>query len=186
MPRTRRGCRMPNCIRAIRTPPVRTAAAMALGAGPDQSQLRRRLHAVARVAGDDRSHLGRRGVSRAGLSVVWLRGNLRLALVADGPSIFLNCKRDELAIVRNTTEGNNVVCNGLDMKAGEEALLTDQEHPGGRSPWLQKAARFGVRLNYVNLPRPPASADEIVNRFTKRRRRTPKSSCSAISRRPRG
>ena len=60
-----------------------------------------------------------------------------------------------------------MVCNGLDMKAGEEALLTDQEHVGGRSPWEQKAARFGIRLNYVNLPRPPGSVDDIVNRFAK-------------------
>jgi selenocysteine lyase/cysteine desulfurase len=78
---------------------------------------------------------------------------------------FLHCGRDELAIVRNTTEGNNVVCNGLDLKAGEEAILTDQEHPGGRCCWEQKASRFGVKLKYVHLPRPPKSEDEIVERF---------------------
>src|SRR3989442_148475 len=80
---------------------------------------------------------------------------------------FLHCRRDELALVRNATEGNNIVCNGLDMKAGEEALLTDQEHPGGRCCWEQKAARFGIRLNYVSLPKPPTSVDEIVERFAK-------------------
>lgn len=80
---------------------------------------------------------------------------------------FLHCRRDELALVRNATEGNNVVCNGLDLRPGDEALLTDQEHPGGRCCWEQKAARFGVRLNYVRLPRPPASADEIVNLFVR-------------------
>jgi selenocysteine lyase/cysteine desulfurase len=85
----------------------------------------------------------------------------------DALAAFLHCRRDELALVRNATEGNNVVCNGLDMKAGQEALLTDQEHPGGRCCWEQKAARFGIRLNYVSLPRPPASVDEIVQRFSK-------------------
>ncbi|HYV39673.1 MAG TPA: aminotransferase class V-fold PLP-dependent enzyme [Gemmataceae bacterium] len=93
--------------------------------------------------------------------------NRRLREVRDALAAFMNCRRDELALVRNATEGNNVVCNGLDMKAGEEALLTDQEHPGGRCCWEQKAERFGVRLNYVNLPRPPASVDEIVGRFAK-------------------
>jgi selenocysteine lyase/cysteine desulfurase len=88
--------------------------------------------------------------------------NLRDALAA-----FLHCKRDELALVRNCTEGNNVVCNGLDLKPGDEVLLTDQEHSGGRCCWEQKAARFGIKLNFVNLPRPPASVDEIVDRFTK-------------------
>jgi isopenicillin-N epimerase len=93
--------------------------------------------------------------------------NRRIRELRDALAAFLNCKRDELALVRNATEGNNVVCNGLDMKAGEEALLTDQEHPGGRCCWEQKAARFGIRLNHVNLPKPPASIDELVNLFTK-------------------
>src|SRR5262245_50526669 len=85
----------------------------------------------------------------------------------DALAAFLHCKRDELALVRNCTEGNNVVCNGLDLKPGDEVLLTDQEHAGGRCCWEQKAARFGIKLNFVTLPRPPASLDEIVERFTK-------------------
>lgn len=93
--------------------------------------------------------------------------NRRLRELRDAMASFLHCRRDELALVRNATEGNNVVCNGLDMKAGEEALLTDQEHPGGRCCWEQKAARFGIRLNYVVLPKPPASPGEIVERFAK-------------------
>src|SRR5207253_4470707 len=93
--------------------------------------------------------------------------NPRLRELRDALAAFLHCRRDELALVRNATEGNNVVCNGLDFKPGDIALLTDQEHPGGRCCWEQKAARFGIRLNFVNLPRPPASADEIVNLFVK-------------------
>src|SRR5581483_979225 len=93
--------------------------------------------------------------------------NRHLRDLRDALASFLGCKRDELALVRNATEGNNVVCNGLDLKPGDEALLTDQEHPGGRCCWDQKAARFGIKLNFVTLPRPPASVDEIVDRFTR-------------------
>ncbi|HWM31721.1 MAG TPA: aminotransferase class V-fold PLP-dependent enzyme [Methyloceanibacter sp.] len=78
---------------------------------------------------------------------------------------FLNCKIDELALTRNVTEGNNTICHGLDLMSGDEVLLTDQEHPGGRCPWEQKAARFGVKLNFVKLPLPPVSDDEIVKLF---------------------
>jgi selenocysteine lyase/cysteine desulfurase len=91
--------------------------------------------------------------------------NPRLRELRDALAAYLRCKRDELALVRNATEANNVVCNGLDLKAGGEVLLTDQEHPGGRCCWEQKAARFGVKLNYVKLPKPPASVEEIVERF---------------------
>jgi isopenicillin-N epimerase len=90
-----------------------------------------------------------------------------LRALRDALAAFLHCKRDELALVRNATEGNNVVCNGLDLKAGDEVLLTDQEHPGGRCCWEQKAARFGIKLNFVNLPRPPAAADQVVDLFAK-------------------
>ena len=91
--------------------------------------------------------------------------NPRLRELRDALAAYLHCQRDELALVRNATEANNVVCNGLDLKPGDEVLLTDQEHPGGRCSWEQKAARFGIKLNFVTLPRPPASVDEIVERF---------------------
>jgi selenocysteine lyase/cysteine desulfurase len=91
--------------------------------------------------------------------------NSRLRALRDALAAYLHCKRDELALVRNATEANNVVCNGLDLKPGDEVLLTDQEHPGGRCCWEQKAARFGIKLKFVTLPRPPASAHEIVERF---------------------
>src|SRR5215470_11525557 len=91
--------------------------------------------------------------------------NPRLRELRDALAQFLRCNRDELALVRNATEANNVVCNGLDLKAGDEVLLTDQEHPGGRCCWEQKAARYGIKLNYVTLPKSPASADEVVERF---------------------
>jgi selenocysteine lyase/cysteine desulfurase len=93
--------------------------------------------------------------------------NSLLRSLRDRLAAFLHCKRDELALVRNATEGNNVICNGLDLKPGDEALLTDQEHPGGRCCWEQKAARFGIKLIFVSLPRPPASTDEILDRFRK-------------------
>jgi selenocysteine lyase/cysteine desulfurase len=85
----------------------------------------------------------------------------------DALATFLHCKRDELALVRNATEANNVICNGLDLKAGDEVILTDQEHAGGLCCWQQKAARYGIKLTYVKLPKPPASVDEIVTLFQK-------------------
>src|SRR5712692_1889419 len=87
--------------------------------------------------------------------------------VRDALAGFLHVKRDELALVRNATEANNVVANGLDLKPGEEVLLTDQEHPGGRCSWEQKAARYGIKLNYVSLPKPPASNEEILELFAR-------------------
>jgi len=91
--------------------------------------------------------------------------NMRLRELRDSLAAFLSCQRDELALVRNATEANNVVTNGLDFQTGDEVLLTDQEHPGGRCGWEQRAVRHGLRLNYVALPKPPASADQILDLF---------------------
>lgn len=93
--------------------------------------------------------------------------NTRLRELRDALAAFLHCKRDELALVRNATEANNVVCNGLDFAPGDEVLMTDQEHPGGRCCYEQRAARHGIRINYVRLPKPPASAEEIVDLFAR-------------------
>ena len=54
---------------------------------------------------------------------------------------FVGCKRDEIALLRNATEANSYIANGIDMKAGEEVLMTDQEHPGGEQPWQLRAKR---------------------------------------------
>jgi isopenicillin-N epimerase len=105
--------------------------------------------------------------------------NTRLRELRDALAAYLNCKRDELALVRNATEANNVVCNGLDFTAGDEVLLSDQEHPGGRCCWEQRAERHGLRLNTVTLPRPPASVDEIVDGF--RRALTPRTRIMVFS-----
>jgi isopenicillin-N epimerase len=105
--------------------------------------------------------------------------NARLRELREALAAYLHCSRDELALVRNATEANNVICNGLDLAAGDEVLLTDQEHPGGRCCWEQKAARYDIRLNTVTLPRPPASVDEIIDGF--RRALTPRTRVMVFS-----
>jgi isopenicillin-N epimerase len=91
--------------------------------------------------------------------------NTRIHELRDAMAAFLHISRDELAILRNATEANNVVCNGLEMKSGEEAILTDQEHPGCRGCWEQKAARYGIKIVNVALPTPPDSPEEVVSIF---------------------
>jgi len=78
---------------------------------------------------------------------------------------FVGCTRDEIALLRNATEANNYIANGIDMKSGDEVLMTDQEHPGGEHPWDLKAKRYGVVVKKVTLPRPVADAAQVLNLF---------------------
>ena len=78
---------------------------------------------------------------------------------------FVGCKRDEIALLRNATEANSYIANGIDMKPGDEVLMTDQEHPGGEHPWDLKAKRYGIVVKKITLPRPVKDAAQVLNLF---------------------
>jgi isopenicillin-N epimerase len=84
----------------------------------------------------------------------------------DPVAAFVGCQRDELALLRNATEANSYVANGLDMKPGDEVLMTDQEHPGGEDPWNLKAKRYGIVVKKITLPKPVPNAAAVLNLFS--------------------
>ena len=83
----------------------------------------------------------------------------------DPLAAFIGCTRDELALVRNATEANSYIANGIDMKPGDEVLMTDQEHPSGEGPWGLKAKRYGVVVKRVTLSKPVTSPAQVLNLF---------------------
>ncbi len=80
---------------------------------------------------------------------------------------FINASPGEVVITRNTTEGMNFAANGLDLKEGDEVLISSLEHPGGIHPWKLKEKRFGIKVKEVPIGVPPKSVDEIVEPFKK-------------------
>ena len=92
---------------------------------------------------------------------------------------FINASPEEVVITRNTTEGMNFAANGLDLKEGDEVLISSLEHPGGIHPWKLKEKRFGIKVKEVPLGVPPKSVDEIVDAFKKAI--TPKTKVISIS-----
>ena len=83
----------------------------------------------------------------------------------DPVAAFVGCNRDEFALLRNATEANSYIANGLDMKPGDEVLMTDQEHPGGEHPWNLKAKRYGIVVKKVTLPQQVPNAAAVLNLF---------------------
>ena len=49
------------------------------------------------------------------------------------------------------------------MKAGDEVLITDQDHRSGRGPWLQKQARHGITVREVATRSSPKSPEQLVD-----------------------
>jgi len=84
----------------------------------------------------------------------------------DPLAAFVGCKRDEIALLRNATEANSYIANGVDLKAGDEVLITDQEHPGGEHPWDLRAKRYGIVIKKITLPKPVPDAATVLNLFS--------------------
>lgn len=75
---------------------------------------------------------------------------------------FLGSTVDEIALTRNTTEGMNTVAMGLGLKAGDQVLTTNHEHPGGRICWDHLAQYSGVEIVEIPMPAPAQSEAQIL------------------------
>lgn len=78
---------------------------------------------------------------------------------------FMGANVEQMAILRNCTEANSYVANGFDMKAGDEVLMSDEEHGSGEMPWKLRQRRYGVVVKTFAMPKPPRDAAEILNRI---------------------
>jgi isopenicillin-N epimerase len=70
-------------------------------------------------------------------------------------------------ITRNTSESNNLVSTGIDLKPGDEVLLTADNHPSNHAAWQEKAKRFGFKVIDVPVPNPHPGFDHYVEAFRK-------------------
>ncbi|WP_200974400.1 aminotransferase class V-fold PLP-dependent enzyme [Echinicola sp. 20G] len=68
----------------------------------------------------------------------------------------------EISLTHNTTEGINVVCWGLPLKAGDEVIITYQEHVGNALPWINRAKLDGIVLKPFE---PGKSATENIDKI---------------------
>ena len=72
---------------------------------------------------------------------------------------------DEIALVRNTSEANNTINNGFPLRAGDEVVVWDQNHPTNQVAWDVRAARHGATVKRVTTPSRPGGIDELVSVF---------------------
>lgn len=77
----------------------------------------------------------------------------------------LGCSVKEVTVTRNTTEGINFIAEGLNLRPGQHVLTSNQEHGGGLGAWKFLQKHRGVVLDVAEIPSPPQSEDEIVERF---------------------
>ena len=72
---------------------------------------------------------------------------------------------DEIALVRNTSEGNNTVNNGFPLSPGDEVIIWDQNHPTNNVAWDVRAARYDLIIKRVTTPEHPSGVEELLDVF---------------------
>jgi selenocysteine lyase/cysteine desulfurase len=73
----------------------------------------------------------------------------------------LGCDPEELVLCRGGSEAGQIPILGLDLKRGDEVVITNQDYPRLLSAWRQREKREGIVLKIVPLPAPPVPLDEF-------------------------
>jgi cysteine desulfurase/selenocysteine lyase len=76
---------------------------------------------------------------------------------------------DDIALLKNTTEGICTVANGIDWQTGDNVVLPADEFPSNRLPWLA-LQRHGVELREVDIRATDKPEKALLERVDKRTR----------------
>ena len=80
---------------------------------------------------------------------------------------FLRVTPEEVVITRNTSEANNMVSSGLDLKAGDEVIVFQDNHPSNLTAWNEKAKRFGFTVVTVAQKNPHPGMEYYIDAYRK-------------------
>jgi isopenicillin-N epimerase len=75
------------------------------------------------------------------------------------------CDPEEMAITRNASEANETMIFGLDLKKGDEVVMTTLNYPRMQNAWRQRERRDGIVLKRVRIETPVKSDDSFVEQI---------------------
>jgi selenocysteine lyase/cysteine desulfurase len=90
----------------------------------------------------------------------------RVELVRRALASEFGCDPEELAVVRNASEAMETLIFGLDLRPGDEVIVTTQNYDRMLTAWDQRALRDGIVVRRVVLSVPPASDEAVVALIT--------------------
>jgi selenocysteine lyase/cysteine desulfurase len=75
----------------------------------------------------------------------------------------IGARPEQLAFVRNTSDGLSTVANGLRWRAGENIVTFKREFPSNIYPWLRLRAAFGVEVRMCEERNGRIDLSELIN-----------------------
>jgi selenocysteine lyase/cysteine desulfurase len=82
---------------------------------------------------------------------------------------FIGGRGDEIALLRNTSDGATVLAQGLDLGPGDEVIAAANEFGANAYPWLALRAR-GVTVTLLDAPRERMTPDVLRRAISARTR----------------
>lgn len=79
----------------------------------------------------------------------------------------LGCSPEEVILTRNTTESLDTIISGIDWKAGDEAVMAEQDYGAMLDMFKLMARRHGIVNKVVSIPNQGVSDDELVQLYEK-------------------
>jgi len=76
------------------------------------------------------------------------------------------CAPEEMALTRGASESLQIAQNGIDLKAGDEVITTEQDYPRMLTTWDQRMRRENIKVTRLQFP-VPTTADDLYSRFEK-------------------
>ncbi|MEZ5759119.1 MAG: aminotransferase class V-fold PLP-dependent enzyme [Emcibacteraceae bacterium] len=76
---------------------------------------------------------------------------------------FIGADVDEIILTRNTTEGINTVCGGLEWNAGDEILTSNHEHGSAENGLEYLVLTKGAVLKKFEMPMPAKNKQQIID-----------------------
>jgi isopenicillin-N epimerase len=76
------------------------------------------------------------------------------------------CAPEEMALTRGASEALQIAQNGIDLKAGDEVVTTEQDYPRMLTTWDQRMRREGIKVTRLQFP-VPATQDYLYKLFEK-------------------
>jgi selenocysteine lyase/cysteine desulfurase len=100
---------------------------------------------------------------------VWPVWNRRVEEVRGLAARLIAADSDEIALVRNTTEGISLVAEGFAWQAGDNVVTLDNEFPSNLYPWMNLASR-GVETRRVATDGGRVDLDRLIEACDRRTR----------------
>jgi len=105
--------------------------------------------------------------NQAPIHYMWNQMEPNVETVRRNLAAEIGCDAEELAITRNASEGLQIAQLGLDLKAGDEVVTTNQDYGRMLDTWDQRVRRDKIVVNKISFPVPTTNLAELTDRISR-------------------